>query len=209
MAKKSGGSRSSAASKRSGNSGAGKGGAKSIGAKSSGKKAAAKKPAVKKAASRSGAKSAAGKSAPGRSASKSAPAKKGAATKKAAPKRAKSKGSTSEHGSHTTTDHQQIQNWVEQRGGYPAAVRRTEHDADPGLLRIEFSEAAESSLEKIEWNEFFEKFDEKNLAFLYQEQTVAGEESRFNKFVDRANMEGEGGKKAQSRRGSSGGNRRK
>ncbi len=37
----------------------------------------------------------------------------------------------------------------------------------------------------ISWDEFFEKFDENNLAFLYQEELASGETSRFFKFVKR------------------------
>lgn len=43
----------------------------------------------------------------------------------------------------------------------------------------------EEELEEIRGDEFFEKFDEKRLAFVYQEKTVGGEPSRFNKFVSR------------------------
>jgi hypothetical protein len=37
----------------------------------------------------------------------------------------------------------------------------------------------------MDWSEWFEKFDEANLAFLYQEQTSSGAPSRFSKLVDR------------------------
>ena len=38
-------------------------------------------------------------------------------------------------------------------------------------------------LEEIEWDEFFQKFDESDLAFLYQDRTKDGKISRFHKFV--------------------------
>jgi hypothetical protein len=55
------------------------------------------------------------------------------------------------------------------------------------LLRIDFPEDSEDEeeLEEITWDEFFEKFDEKRLAFVYQDRTAAGEPSRFNKLVNR------------------------
>jgi hypothetical protein len=86
-----------------------------------------------------------------------------------------------------TTDHEQIRQWAEARNGKPARVQGTGHSDDAGLLRIDFPEKAEEDeeLEEISWDEFFEKFDEKRLAFVYQEQTAAGETSRFNKFVSR------------------------
>ncbi|HEX7237075.1 MAG TPA: hypothetical protein VF405_08955 [Gammaproteobacteria bacterium] len=85
-----------------------------------------------------------------------------------------------------TTDHARIRQWVEERNGKPARVQGTGQNDDAGLLRIDFPEEHEDEeLEEITWDEFFEKFDEKRLAFLYQEKTAAGEPSRFNKFVSR------------------------
>ncbi len=88
--------------------------------------------------------------------------------------------------SKTTTDHKTIQKWSEARGGKPATVKSTEKDGEAGVLRIDFpGYSGAGSLEEISWDEFFEKFDEKNLAFLYQEHTSSGEESRFFKLVSR------------------------
>lgn len=85
-----------------------------------------------------------------------------------------------------TTDHNRIKQWVEERGGYPATVKATEEKGDPGLLRIDFpGYSGEDSLERISWEDFFKKFEEKNLAFLYQEELKTGEESRFFKLVSR------------------------
>jgi len=36
------------------------------------------------------------------------------------------------------TDHETIRRWVEERGGWPARVKGTGNDDDPGLLRIDF-----------------------------------------------------------------------
>lgn len=86
----------------------------------------------------------------------------------------------------TTTDHDTIRKWVEERGGKPATVRTNGDDV--GILRIDFpGYSGDETLEEISWDEFFRKFDESNLAFLYQEQTADGETSRFNKFVSRDN----------------------
>jgi hypothetical protein len=88
--------------------------------------------------------------------------------------------------SKTTTNHDTIKQWVESRGGFPATVKSTKDDGDPGLLRIDFpGYSGEDSLERIDWDSFFEKFEEKNLAFLYQEELKSGDESRFFKFVSR------------------------
>ena len=65
-------------------------------------------------------------------------------------------------------------------------MKETGSDGDPGILRIDYpSVGAEDSLEKISWGEWFEAFEDNGLAFLYQEQTKEGEESRFSKLVSR------------------------
>ncbi len=85
-----------------------------------------------------------------------------------------------------TTDHNQIRQWVEERGGFPATVEATAQDDEAGILRIDFpGYSGEQSLERIDWDEFFEKFEESDLAFLYQDKTDDGQTSRFCKFVAR------------------------
>lgn len=89
-----------------------------------------------------------------------------------------------------TTDHDEIREWVEERGGHPARVKGTERGDSPGLLRIDYPGfSGEQRLEEITWEEFFEAFEENNLAFLYQDKTKDGKESRFSKLVDRDNAE--------------------
>ncbi len=88
--------------------------------------------------------------------------------------------------SKVTTDHEEIRRWVEERGGHPSRVKRTGKDHDPGLLRIDFpGYSGEESLEEIPWEEFWEKFEDNGLAFLYQEKTRGGKISRFNKLISR------------------------
>lgn len=86
----------------------------------------------------------------------------------------------------TTTDHDTIRKWTEERGGRPSAVAATHDKGDTGILRIDFpGRGDDSALDEISWDEFFQTFDEKNLAFLYQEKTKDGSTSRFFKFVAR------------------------
>lgn len=82
-----------------------------------------------------------------------------------------------------TTDHETIQRWVEERGGHPARVIGTgRQNGDPGILRIDYPGfSGEGKLEEISWDQFFEAFEENDLAFLYQEE----DESRFSKLVAR------------------------
>jgi hypothetical protein len=86
--------------------------------------------------------------------------------------------------SHTTTDHKKIKKWAEERDGVPATVKATEEKGHAGILRIDFG-PKEKGLEEISWDEFFKKFDEAGLAFLYQDKTKDGKVSRFHKFVTR------------------------
>jgi hypothetical protein len=87
--------------------------------------------------------------------------------------------------SYTTTDHDVIRAWVEARGGRPSVVERTENDGQgAGLLRIDFRDD-DGSLDDVDWESFLRTFDESNLAFVYQEQTSDGSQSRFNRFVNR------------------------
>ncbi len=95
----------------------------------------------------------------------------------------------------TTTDHGAIRKWVEARGGCPARVKRTGTGGDPGILRIDFPGfSGQQSLESIGWDEFFRWFDKNQLAFIYQDRTRNGKESRFNKLVSRDNPKLPGGR---------------
>ena len=88
--------------------------------------------------------------------------------------------------SQKTTDHDTIRQWAEARGGVPATIRETESGGEPGVLRIHFpGRGDEETFDELGWDEFFEQFEENDLAFLYQEKTKKGEQSRFFKFVSR------------------------
>jgi hypothetical protein len=85
----------------------------------------------------------------------------------------------------TTTDHETIRKWVEDRGGWPSTVKRTAKKGEPGLLRIDFPGfSGEGTLVRISWEDFFRKFEENRLAFLYQEE-LEGKTSRFCKIISR------------------------
>jgi hypothetical protein len=91
--------------------------------------------------------------------------------------------------SYTTTDHDVIRAWAEARGGRPAAVEETEGGNDAGLLRLEFPDNPnndrEDRLDEVAWEAFFKTFDDRKLAFVYQEKTSDGSTSRFSRFVSR------------------------
>jgi hypothetical protein len=86
----------------------------------------------------------------------------------------------------TTTDHETIRKWAEKHGGKPAAVRRTHQGGDVGIIRIMFPNAPQSEhdeLVEISWDELFEEFDKRELALLYEP------DSMFNKIVGRETAE--------------------
>ena len=84
----------------------------------------------------------------------------------------------------TTIDHDVIRKWIEARQGRPTKVAGTESKDGEGILRIDFQEPDEK-LEPINWDEFFDTFEDRKLAFLHQDKTADGKTSRFFKFVHR------------------------
>ena len=84
----------------------------------------------------------------------------------------------------TTTDHKEIRKWIEARKGHPTVVEGTAGKDGEGILRVDFRDP-DPKLEEIGWDEFFKTFEDRKLAFLHQDKTKDGHESRFNKFVSR------------------------
>ena len=92
---------------------------------------------------------------------------------------------------HPITSHEEIQRWAEARGATPAAVKRTGGNDDVGIIRLDFpGYSGEDSLQTIDWDEWFEKFDEQRLALLIEDD----KDSNFNKLVRRNSA---GGSQAQ------------
>jgi len=113
--------------------------------------------------------------------------------------------------SNTTKDHDEIRRWAEERGGKPAHVAKTGSTGDLGILRIEFPGAPGSNdgnLEELSWDQFFEKFDERGLALLYQEQTAAGAQSNFNKLISAETAETAGSRSTSRKRSGGAGTNR-
>lgn len=91
---------------------------------------------------------------------------------------------TAKHEAKTTINHEEIRRWAEARDGVPVSAKGVDEDGDEiALLRISFRE--DPTLKRISWDEFFERFEDDDLAFLYQEQTADGKRSRFFKMVER------------------------
>ena len=87
----------------------------------------------------------------------------------------------------TTIDHGTIKRWVETCGGEPAAVS-ADAPEEAGMLRLRFPDAdgddadsedvnADRPVESLDWPDFFERFEEQELALVYREETD-GESNR-------------------------------
>jgi ferritin-like metal-binding protein YciE len=107
----------------------------------------------------------------------------------------RSSSNGSSHTGNMTTDHDEIRSWAEDRGGKPACVQGTGGKGDIGMLRLEFPgkpNAKDSKLQPISWDDFFEKFDERGLALIFQDKTARGQKSNFNKLVSREEKQSRG-----------------
>lgn len=84
-----------------------------------------------------------------------------------------------------TRNHNKIRKWVEEHGGIPAyTAEKITPDEQEKVLRIIFKN--EKNSEKIivmNWNDFFTKFDQANLAFLYSDDLENGNKTNYYKFV--------------------------
>lgn len=90
------------------------------------------------------------------------------------------------HTSKYTSDHEVIRKWAEERGAKPAVVKGTGGKGDIGMLRLDFpGYGGGESLEHISWDDWFDKFEKRNLALVYQDETGKGEKSNFNKIISR------------------------
>jgi hypothetical protein len=68
-----------------------------------------------------------------------------------------------------TTDHGTIRNWVTERGGSPALVRRV-GQIDQGSLLINFpDDGSDEPIVDISWADFFQRFEDQKLAFEYRD----------------------------------------
>jgi len=83
-------------------------------------------------------------------------------------------------------------------------VQRTHTDDSVGIIRLDFpGYSGENSLEEIEWDEWFDKFDDNNLALVVQDETAGGEKSNFNKIVSRDSVESTGKSRSREKKSTS------
>ena len=83
-----------------------------------------------------------------------------------------------------TKDHKFIKEWVVARGGIPTRIaeERTP-DEEVGVLDIKFPGVTDKKLIPISWNEFFTKFEQSHLAFLFEDDQGGGQKSKFYKLI--------------------------
>ena len=87
----------------------------------------------------------------------------------------------------TLTDHNEIREWVESRKAHPACVKGTEEKGSC-LLRVDFpGYSGAESLQELPWDQWFQVFDDRNLALIVEDQMADGKPSNFNKLVSREN----------------------
>jgi hypothetical protein len=88
-------------------------------------------------------------------------------------------------------DHDEIRQWAEERNAVPVHVKGTGGNGDVGILRLHFPEFSDDDekLEPISWEDWFNEFDQRNLALLVEDTTADGQRSNFNKLVSRETAE--------------------
>jgi hypothetical protein len=99
----------------------------------------------------------------------------------------------------STTNLNEIRQWAEARDGKPVSVIGTARGAKAGLLRIDFpGYSGAGRLKEVSWEDWYQKFQESNLEFLYQDK----KDSRFFKLVSRGGSKRSGSSSRRSRSGS-------
>jgi hypothetical protein len=59
------------------------------------------------------------------------------------------------------------------------------------MIRLDFPGfSGAKSLQPVEWDDWFEQFDENNLALVVQDSTARGQKSNFNKLIGRETAQG-------------------
>ncbi len=88
----------------------------------------------------------------------------------------------------TTTDHDQIRGWARERGAQPVALL-DDDGKDSGGIELAFADHQDdANLEPIDWDLWFERFDQRDLALVFQDHTASGETSNFNKLISRESL---------------------
>jgi hypothetical protein len=70
-----------------------------------------------------------------------------------------------------TTDHFEIQHWADSKGAVPTEILPGIVDGEPAQIRLvlKYSSQTHPERRQISWIEFFSKFDQLGLAFVYDD----------------------------------------
>lgn len=84
-----------------------------------------------------------------------------------------------------TTDEEEIRSWIEERSGVPVLIKGVEENGveSPDMLHIAFGPIL-PDMEKVAWDEFFERFENEQLALEYDDAAPREQIPDFE-FVDR------------------------
>ncbi|WP_440006977.1 hypothetical protein [Halomicrococcus sp. SG-WS-1] len=89
-----------------------------------------------------------------------------------------------------TTDRETIRNWADERNLEP--VRRTTAGTEePSVRLVHDAETGRSGHEEVSWDEFFDRFEDEQLAFMYQEFDSVDDEVEFAEVIDRTSIDDE------------------
>lgn len=86
---------------------------------------------------------------------------------------------------HYTTNQDEVRTLVEEHGGMPATLKGTSENGEESsdMLHIAFGPLG-PDMEEVSWEEFFERFENENLALEYDDEAVYGTPPDFE-LVDR------------------------
>ncbi len=83
------------------------------------------------------------------------------------------------------TDHDQIREWIEKRGGSPATAGAP-GSGESSLLVVHYPDTSETDVQQVSWDDFFRHFESQNLVLVCARDTEGIEEpNRDFEFVPR------------------------
>lgn len=85
-----------------------------------------------------------------------------------------------------TTDNDEIRTWIEDHDGVPVIIKGVVEDKgeSPEMLHVSFGPMS-PDMEEMDWDEFFERFENENLALVYDDAEPLVEGTPDFEFTDR------------------------
>lgn len=81
----------------------------------------------------------------------------------------------------TTMDHEEIKNWISKHNGKPVLIEEEKSEGPLTSLSVKFQDEKipVEVKEELDWPRFFEIFEQKMLAFQYDEEDGEGKNKNF------------------------------